>query len=127
MVIEFLVGGIMKPVEIFDETLCALGEGPIWHPLRESLIWFDIMGKSLFERKILDSKARKLSFENYVSAAGWINENALLMATSRDLVKYFYRFHDTSNQKLNDHYVITNLTFHSTLIVNIQSLMTEHG
>ena len=77
----------MKPVEIFDETLCILGEGPVWHPLRESLIWFDIIGKSLLERKIEDTKARKLHFENYVSAAGWINENELLMATSRDLVK----------------------------------------
>ena len=77
----------MKQVEIFDYTLCALGEGPIWHPLRESLIWFDIMGKSLFERKMNDTKARKLSFENYVSAAGWINENDLLIATSKDLVK----------------------------------------
>ena len=77
----------MKLVEVFDETLCSLGEGPLWHPLRESLIWFDIMGKSLFERKIEDTKARKLSFENYVSAAGWINENELLVATSSDLVK----------------------------------------
>ena len=77
----------MKPVDIFDETLCILGEGPVWHPLRESLIWFDIMGKSLFERKIADTKPRKLSFENYVSAAGWIDESELLMATSRDLVK----------------------------------------
>ena len=77
----------MKQVEIFDYTLCALGEGPMWHPLRESLIWFDIMGKSLFERKMDDTIARKLSFENYVSAAGWINENDLLMATSSDLVK----------------------------------------
>ena len=77
----------MKQVEIFDDTLCALGEGPIWHPLRQSLIWFDIMGKGLFERRIEDTQARRLSFENYVSAAGWINENELLMATSRDLVK----------------------------------------
>ena len=77
----------MKSVEIFDKTLCELGEGPVWHPLRESLIWFDIMGKSLFERKIGDTKPRRLSFENYVSAAGWINENEILMATSRDLVK----------------------------------------
>ena len=77
----------MKLVEVFDETLCSLGEGPLWHPLRESLIWFDIMGKSLFERKTLDTKARRLSFENYVSAAGWINETELLMASSLDLVK----------------------------------------
>ena len=77
----------MKQAEIFDDTLCTLGEGPIWHPLRQSLIWFDIMGKDLFERRIEDTQSRRLSFENYVSAAGWINENELLMATSLDLVK----------------------------------------
>ena len=86
-VIEFMFGGTMKQVEIFDATLCALGEGPIWHPLRKSLIWFDIMGKQLLERDIYSSQAKKLNFDDYVSAAGWINENELLMATSSALVK----------------------------------------
>jgi hypothetical protein len=26
---------------------CTLGEGPLWHPEREQLFWFDIMGKRL--------------------------------------------------------------------------------
>ena len=77
----------MEQVKIFDETLCALGEGPLWHPIRKSLIWFDIMGKQLLERNVGAVEARKLNFANYVSAAGWINENELLMATSCDLVQ----------------------------------------
>ena len=32
---------------IFDETQCQLGEGPLWHPLRSTLFWFDILGKQL--------------------------------------------------------------------------------
>ena len=27
---------------IFDDAQCALGEGPLWHPEREQLFWFDI-------------------------------------------------------------------------------------
>ena len=77
----------MTKAEVFDDTRCTLGEGPIWHPLRKSLIWFDIMEKQLLERSASSDKARKLMFENYVSAAGWINENELLIASSRDLVK----------------------------------------
>ena len=77
----------MSEVKIFDETLCTLGEGPLWHPIRKSLIWFDIIEKQLLERKVGAIEARKVNFDNHVSAAGWINENELLMASSRDLVK----------------------------------------
>jgi sugar lactone lactonase YvrE len=77
----------MDQVKIFDESLCTLGEGPLWHPQRKTLIWFDIMGKNLLERSLDSTKAKKFTFDNYVSAAGWINQNELLMATSRSLEK----------------------------------------
>ena len=77
----------MGQITIFDENLCTLGEGPLWHPERKTLIWFDIMDKKLFERGLESVQARKFSFETYVSAAGWINKNELLMATSRSLEK----------------------------------------
>jgi sugar lactone lactonase YvrE len=32
---------------IFDNTLCQLGEGPLWHPERGELFWFDILGRRL--------------------------------------------------------------------------------
>ena len=34
-------------MQVFDSTPCALGEGALWHPLREQLFWFDILGKAL--------------------------------------------------------------------------------
>ncbi|MEP1696072.1 MAG: SMP-30/gluconolactonase/LRE family protein, partial [Paracoccaceae bacterium] len=34
----------------FDDRVCALGEGPMWHPLRKQLFWFDILGKKLLSQ-----------------------------------------------------------------------------
>jgi 2-dehydro-3-deoxyphosphogalactonate aldolase len=28
----------------YDDTNCLLGEGPLWHPERDELFWFDILG-----------------------------------------------------------------------------------
>jgi sugar lactone lactonase YvrE len=35
---------------VFDITPCTLGEGPLWHPERRQLFWFDITGRSLLTR-----------------------------------------------------------------------------
>lgn len=64
---------------IYDNTQCQLGEGPLWHPLRKQLFWFDILGKRLH------TKDQKWQFADYVSAAGWTSETTLLIATSNAL------------------------------------------
>jgi sugar lactone lactonase YvrE len=61
---------------IFDDTRCTLGEGPLWHPARGELFWFDILSKRLH------IKGRHWQFSRYVSAAGWIDDNRLLLADS---------------------------------------------
>ena len=38
----------MTEVQILNDTNCMLGEGPLWHPEREALFWFDIVGKRLY-------------------------------------------------------------------------------
>jgi sugar lactone lactonase YvrE len=35
---------------VFDDRRCELGEGPLWHPQRRQLFWFDILGKRLLSR-----------------------------------------------------------------------------
>ena len=35
-------------MQVFSDTACALGEGPLWHPERSELFWFDILGKTLY-------------------------------------------------------------------------------
>ena len=73
--------------KIYDDNLCQIGEGPIWHPIRKSLIWFDILGGSIFERKPHQEIAKRTDFDFLVSAGGCINETDILMATSESLVR----------------------------------------
>jgi len=30
---------------VYNDTKCELGEGPLWHPIRNELFWFDILNK----------------------------------------------------------------------------------
>ena len=68
---------------VHDETPCALGEGPLWHPERGQLFWFDIVGKRLHTRE--EGNTRTWQFEDHVSAAGWVSRNELLIASEREL------------------------------------------
>lgn len=70
---------------IFDDTVCVLGEGPLWHPLRESLLWFDINNKRMFERALDDKQTHTWQFDDCVSAAGWVSANELLIASEHAL------------------------------------------
>ena len=69
-------------MNIHDATQCQLGEGPLWHPERQSLFWFDIMGQRLH------GEARVREFEMMVSAAGWIDRDTLLVASEASLFTY---------------------------------------
>ncbi len=60
---------------IYDHTICKLGEGPLWHPERAELFWFDILGKKLHR------KGQSWDFPDHPSAAGWIDRETLLIAT----------------------------------------------
>lgn len=68
---------------IFDNRVCELGEGALWHPLRRQFFWFDILGKKL--HSVEDGEARTWSFVELVSAAGWVSRDVLLIAGERDL------------------------------------------
>ena len=72
---------------IFDDRPCALGEGPLWHPLRDQLYWFDITGKRLLTRTT-DGPA-EWHFTEMVSAAGWLSRYEIIIASETAL----FRFH----------------------------------
>ena len=66
---------------VFDSRPCVLGEGPLWHPGRKQLFWFDINGKRLM------TPGQEWVFNRHVSAAGWVGRDALLVATETDLIR----------------------------------------
>lgn len=69
---------------IFDPTPCTLGEGPLWHPGRQTLFWFDIVGKRLLSRD-LEGHSRQWDFPEMVSAAGIVDDTSLLIASESAL------------------------------------------
>lgn len=71
---------------IFDARPCELGEGPLWHPVREQLFWFDILGKRLLTRS--EDGPGEWHFPEMVSAAGWIDRDALLIASETGLFRF---------------------------------------
>lgn len=71
---------------IFDDRPCALGEGPLWHPLRSQLFWFDILNKRLMSRT--DAGQQEWHFPEMVSAAGWISADRLLIASETRLFSF---------------------------------------
>lgn len=68
---------------IFDDRHCTLGEGPLWHPARGQLFWFDILAGDLMSR--VDDSPVAWHFEEYVSAAGWVDSETLLIASETGL------------------------------------------
>lgn len=69
--------------EIYDPTRCELGEGPLWHPSREQFFWFDINKFQLLTRE--GGKTRTMQFGEHVSAAGWVDDASLLVASETRL------------------------------------------
>ena len=63
---------------IHDNTNCLLGEGPLWHPERNQLFWFDILAQKLH------TKGQHWTFDTFAYAAGWVDRDTLLIATARD-------------------------------------------
>ena len=72
----------MNP-EIYDNRICFLGEGPLWHPERQQLFWFDIMNNKLLTRSAQGASEENLGEQ--VSAAGWIDYETLLVASESSL------------------------------------------
>lgn len=70
-------------VSTFDPRICSLGEGPLWHPERQQLFWFDINNKRLLSR--VGETPHEWQFDRQVSAAGWVDHDTLMIASETDL------------------------------------------
>ncbi|MDB5505712.1 MAG: gluconolactonase [Devosia sp.] len=69
------------------DSQCALGEGPLWHPERQQLFYFDINNRSLFAAKADGTAAGQWSFDGFPSAAAIIGRDTLAIATETGLVR----------------------------------------
>lgn len=73
----------MKNARVFDPRPCSLGEGPLWHPIRQEFFWFDINS-----HKLLSADNQEWQFDSYVSAAGWIDRSNMLIASDKALLSF---------------------------------------
>ncbi len=69
-------------MQVYDDTICLLGEGPLWHPGRGELFWFDVLGRRLHR------KGQHWQFDEIVSAAGWVDDDTLLIASQTALLRF---------------------------------------
>lgn len=102
---------MMTVPRIFDTRTCELGEGALWHPLREQFFWFDISGGKLLSRSSDTMDTWHLN--EMASAAGWLDAEHLLLATETGLII------------LNLH--SRQLTTHWTLPKSIVALRSNDG
>lgn len=73
-------------VETYDARICSLGEGPLWHPTRKAFFWFDILEKKLLSQN--DGRPASWTFDAPVSAAGWLDDGNLLVASATGLYRF---------------------------------------
>lgn len=78
---------------VFCTTKSELGEGPLWHPTRNQLFWFDIIGMRL--HTMVDGEQKTWQFDEHVSAAGWVDHDTLLMASETSLSTFDIETGDT--------------------------------
>ena len=71
---------------LFDPRQCVLGEGPLWHPTRRQLFWFDILGQRMLSR--VGDEEFEWQFDEIVSAAGWTSDTTLLIASETQLFEF---------------------------------------
>ncbi|KIN60689.1 SMP-30/Gluconolaconase/LRE domain protein [Sulfitobacter noctilucae] len=64
----------------FDTRLCSLGEGPLWHPDRQTLYWFDILGQRMLAQGE-DGQTQEWQFDESFSAAGIIDAERLFLTS----------------------------------------------
>src|SRR3569623_3531448 len=73
--------------ELFIDSRCELGEGIIWHPLVERVIWFDILNKTLFSATAGGIMVDRFTFEATETAAGIIDADNLAIASAAGILQ----------------------------------------
>jgi sugar lactone lactonase YvrE len=67
-------------VEVFQPIRAQLGEGPCWHPQRQTLWWIDILGRKYFEADLAGTPPRVLDSLQMIGAIAPTESGGLIAA-----------------------------------------------
>lgn len=73
--------------ELFIDCRCELAEGPLWHPGRQQLFWFDILEGTLHAADTSGTAQGEWAFGEPAAAAGIVDDRTLAVATASALVR----------------------------------------
>jgi sugar lactone lactonase YvrE len=76
-----------QTAELFIDSRSHHGEGPLWHPGRQHLFWFDILGRLLLEADTSGNIVNRFAFDDYPTVAGIIDRDTLAVAQSHMLFR----------------------------------------
>lgn len=74
--------------KLFIDCRNALGEGPIWHPDRSELLWFDIVGQTFNAANAKGETLNTWSFGEPVAAAAVISKSDVAVVTASKLIRF---------------------------------------
>lgn len=74
--------------ELFIDCRNSLGEGPLWHPGRSELFWFDINADTLFRAGPDGTIRTSTHFDEPVAAAAIVDDGHLLVAAASEILDF---------------------------------------
>lgn len=77
-----------QTAKLILDSQCALGEGPLWHPGRQQLFFFDINEQTLFAVTAQGEVVDSWLFNEYVAAAAILDDATLVLATDTGLKQF---------------------------------------
>ncbi len=84
--------------QLFVDCRCSLGEGPLWHPDRNELFWFDINNHKLFRADAGGTILCVTDLGEPAAAAAIIDDKTLLVASATALFKF-----DIETERMTPH------------------------
>lgn len=73
--------------ELFIDSRCELGEGPIWNHFNDRLYWFDILNNTLLSADTTGRFIDRVVFDDRATAAALVDESHMAVAVAGSLLE----------------------------------------
>jgi len=73
--------------ELFIDSRCELGEGPIWNHFNDRLYWFDILNNTLLSADTTGRIIDRVIFDDRATAAALVDESHMAVAVAGSLLE----------------------------------------